>query len=62
MKYHSISVYQDRYATSIVADYLGTAIVNISTKLYNTTLSYDMIFINTDAYTSDEQIENFTGE
>ena len=37
MKDHSISVYQARYATSIVAKYLDTATFKASTKFYNTT-------------------------
>ena len=44
MKDHSISVYQARYATSVVAKYLDTSTVNTSEKIYNTTLSYYMIF------------------
>ena len=44
MKDHSISVYQARYATSIVAKYLDTATVEVSTKFYNTTLPSEMIF------------------
>ena len=44
MKDHSISVDQDIYATSIVAKYLDTATVKLSTKFYNTTLPADMIF------------------
>ena len=34
MKDHSISVYQDRYDTSIVAKYMYTATVKTSTKFY----------------------------
>ena len=44
MKNHSISVYQARYATSIVAKYLDTATNKVSTKFYKTTLPADMIF------------------
>ena len=44
MKDHSIFVNQDRYATSIVAKYLDTATVKVSTKFYNTTFPADMIF------------------
>ena len=44
MKDHSISVDQSRYATSIVAKYLYTAIVKVNTKFYNATLPADMIF------------------
>ena len=41
---HSIYVYQARYATSILAKYLETAKVKVSTKFYNTTLPAEMIF------------------
>ena len=44
LKYHSISVDQARYATSIVAKYLDTATVKASAKFYKTTLPADMIF------------------
>ena len=57
MKYNSISVYQARYATSIVAKYLDTDIVEASTKFYNTTLPSNMIFTKGDRSTSDEQVE-----
>ena len=43
MKDHSISVDQDRYATSIVEKYLDTATVKVSTKFYKSTLPADMI-------------------
>ena len=60
MKDHSISVDQARYATSIVAKYLNTATVKVSTKFYKTTLPADMIFTKEDVSTSDDQIENLT--
>ena len=44
MKYHSISVDQDIYATYIVEKYLDTAKVKASTKFYKTTLTSDRIF------------------
>ena len=44
LKYHSIYVDQARYATSVVAKYLDTAIVKVSKRFYNTTLPDDMIF------------------
>ena len=44
LKDNSISVDQDRYATSIVAKYLDTVTVKVSTKFYMTTLPADMIF------------------
>ena len=60
MKYHSISVDQARYATSIVVKYLDTATFKASTKFYNTTLTSDMVFTKADAYTRDEQVEKLT--
>ena len=59
---HSISVAQDRYATSIVAKYLDTDTFNTSTKFYNTTLPSDMIYTKADAYNSDEKVEELTRE
>ena len=44
MKDHSISVDQNRYATYIVAQYLDTDTVKVSTDFYKTTFSADMIF------------------
>ena len=41
---HSISVDQDRYATSIVAKYLDTATVKVSRKFYKNTFPADIIF------------------
>ena len=60
MKDHSISVYQARYATSIVAKYLDTTTVKASTNFYKTTFPSDMIFTKYDAFTSDEQVEKLT--
>ena len=57
---HSISVDQDRYATSIVVKYLDTATVKVSNKFYKTTLTADMIFTKEYVPTSDEQIEKLT--
>ena len=62
LKYHSISVDQARYATSIVAKYLDTATVRVSNKFYKTTLPADMIFTKEDVSTSDDQIETLTRE
>ena len=59
---HSISVDQDRYATYIVAKYLDTATVKVSTKFYNTTFPADMIFTKEDVSTSDEQVEKLSRE
>ena len=60
MKDHSISVYQDRYFTSIVAKYLDIEKVNTSTQFYNTTFPSDIIFAKYDAYTIDDQVEKLT--
>ena len=62
MKYHSISVKQARYATSVVAKYLDTSTVKVITKFYQTTLPADMIFTKEDVSTSDEQVEKLTRE
>ena len=62
IKDNSISVDQARYATSIVAKYLDTATVKVSTKFYKTTLKADMIFTKEDVSTSDEQVEKLTSE
>ena len=59
-KDHSISVDQDRYATSIVEKYLDNAAVKTSTHFYKTTLPSNMIFIESDASTSDEQVYKLT--
>ena len=50
------------YATSIVAKYLDTATVKVSTKFYKTTLPADMIFAKEDVSTSGEQVEKLTRE
>ena len=62
LKYHSISVDQARYATSIVAKYLDTATVRVSKRFYKTTLPADMIFTKEDVSTSYEQVEKLTRE
>ena len=62
MKYHSISVDQARYATSIVTKYLDTATVKTSAKFYNTTFPYDTIFTKVDASTNDDQVEKLPSE
>ena len=53
---------QARYATSIVAKYLDTATVKVSTNFYNATFPADMIFTKEDVSTSDEQGEKLTRE
>ena len=60
LKNHSISVDHDRYSTSIVAKYLDTATVKVSTKFYKTTFLADMIFTKEDVSTSYEQVEKLT--
>ena len=45
---------QSRYAASVMAKYLDTSTVKTSTKVYHTTFSYDVIFTNSDASTSDD--------
>ena len=62
MKYHSVSMDQARYATSIVAKYLDTATVKANTKFYKTTFPSDMIFTKDDTSTSDEQVEKLPRE
>ena len=57
MKDHSISVYQTRYVTSIVAKYLNNATVKTSTKFYKTNFPSDIIFTKVNASTSDEKIQ-----
>ena len=56
MKDDSISVYQARYATSIVSNYLNTTTVKTSANFYKTNFTYDIIFTNDDLYNSDEQV------
>ena len=60
LKDHSISVDQDRYATSIVEKYLDNTTVKAKTKFYKTNLPSDMIFTKSDTSTSDDKVENFT--
>ena len=60
MKDHSIHVDQARYATSIVAKYLYTATVKVSTKFYKTKFPYNTILTKEDVSTSDEQLEKLT--
>ena len=57
MKDHFISVYQNRYTTSIVAKYLDTTTVNTSKTFYKSTFPYDMMFIHNDVSISDDQAE-----
>ena len=62
LKDHSIYVYQDIYATSIVAKYSDTDTVKVSKTFYKTTFPGDMIFTKGDVSTSDEKVENLTRE
>ena len=56
MKYHSISVHQDIYTTSIVAKYLDTTAVKTSTDFYKTTFQSDIILTKADTSTSYDQV------
>ena len=60
MKDHSVSVDQARYDTSIVAKYLDTSTVKISTKFYKTILPSGMILTKDDVSKSDDQFEKLT--
>ena len=60
MNVHSISVYQDSYDTSIVANYLDNATFKTSTQFYNTTFPSGMLLTKAGSSTSDEQVENLT--
>ena len=60
MKDHSISVYQARCATYIVAKYLDTVTVTTSTKFSNTNFPSDIIFTKVYESTSDEQVDKLT--
>ena len=62
MKDHCVSVDQARYATSIVDQYLDTDIVKASTKFFNITFPYYMIFTKADASTRYEQVNKLTRE
>ena len=60
LKDHYIYVDQARCATSILAKYLDTATVKVSTKFLKTTLPADMIFTKVEVSTSDEQVDKLT--
>ena len=62
IKYHSISVYQARYDTSIVAKYLDTATIKENSKYHKTTLPHDVILTKEDSFTSDKQVEILSRE
>ena len=56
MKEHSISVYQARYDTYAIANYLDTATVKTSKEFCKNTLPSDMIFTKADTYTIYEKV------
>ena len=56
LRYHSISLDQDMYATSVVAKYLDTITIKENPKFHNTTLPRYMIFTKKDTSTSGEQV------
>ena len=60
MKDYPISVYQNRYYTSIVAKYLDNYTVKKNKTLHKTNFTSDMIFTKADASTSYEQVEKWT--
>ena len=62
MNDNSISMDQDRYATSIVAKKLDTDTVKASRKFYKNTFPSGMIFTKYDTPTIDEQVEKLTRE
>ena len=62
LKDYYISADQARYATSIVAKYLDTATVKVTTKFYKTTFPADIIFTKEAVSTSDEQVQMLTRE
>ena len=57
LRNYSISVYQDRYTTSVVAKYLDTNTIKEKSEFHNTTLPHDMIFTKYYAFTIDKQVE-----
>ena len=44
LKYHYISVLQDKYSTSVVAKHLDTATIKENSKFHMTTFPHDIIF------------------
>ena len=62
IKDNSISVDQDRYATSVVDKYMDNYTVKTIIEFYKTTFPSDMIFNKYDASTSDDQVDNLTRE
>ena len=62
MRDHSISVDQDRYASSIIEKYFDIATVKVSTNVYKTNLPSGMILTKDDTSTSYEQVEKLAGK
>ena len=60
MRDHYISVDQARYDNSIMGKYLDIATVKTSRRFYTNTFPYDMVFTKSDAFISDEQVEELT--
>ena len=60
LRENSISVYQAKNNTSVVDKYLDITIIKKITKLYNTTLPYDMILIKDYEYTIDDQVDKLS--
>ena len=56
MRELSISLYQARYATSVVSEYLDTGTVKEGAKFYKNIFPSGMIFTKDDAYTSEDQV------
>ena len=57
LKDHSILVYQSRYSTSVVENYLYTSTIKENSRFNNTILPHDMIFTKEYNYISDKQVE-----
>ena len=57
LKDNSISVDKDRYATSVVVNYLDNSKIKENSKIHKTTLPYDIIFTKENASTSVEKME-----
>ena len=62
MNDHYISLYQARYATSIMSKYLKISTFKTNTKFYETNLPYNIIFTKYDESTNDDQIKRLTRE
>ena len=57
LKDHYMSVYQARYATSVISKYLDTATIKENPKFHKTTLPHDMMFTKGYASTSDKNVK-----